>query len=155
MTRSGDGTAPARGRDRGPPVRTDGGDGRADGDSGADDGFDEWLDAVAAGDGYYLVGPEGDACLPPRRVCPATGSPDLEERSLPASGVVDTYTVIHVAPPQYADETPYVTAIASFGPVRLTGLVRTVEPDDVTVGMPVQATVTEVGGDRTLAFRPA
>jgi hypothetical protein len=155
VTRPRDGTEPGCGREPDPSVRTDGGEARADGATATDDGFDEWLDAVASGEGYYLVGPEGDACLPPRRVCPATGSSDLEERPLPASGVVDTYTVIHVAPPQYADETPYVTAIASFGPVRLTGLLRTVDPADVTVGMPVQATVTEVGDGRTLAFRPA
>jgi hypothetical protein len=136
-----------RSTDRADPVRADGG--------WVDDGYDDWLDAVAAGEGYYLVGPEGDACLPPRRVCPATGSPDLTEEPLPASGVIDTFTVIHVATPRYSAETPYATAVASFGPVRLTGLVRGVDPDAVSTGMAVQAVVTEVGDDRTLAFRPA
>jgi hypothetical protein len=135
----------------------EGGDGgeRADGPPAPRDGeFDDWLDAVAAGEGFYLEGPEGHGCLPPRRVCPHTGSPDLRRRPLPAEGVVESFTVVHVAPPAFVDETPYATAIARFGPVKLTGVVRGVPAGAVAVGDAVRAGVVEVDGTRTVALRP-
>lgn len=130
-----------------------------DGDAGPsrsprDAGFDDWLDAVAAGEGFYLEGPEGHGCLPPRRVCPHTGSPDLRRRPLPEEGVVESFTVVHVAPPAFVDEAPYAVAVARFGAATLTGLVRGVAPDGVAVGDAVRADVVEVGGRRTLALRP-
>jgi hypothetical protein len=119
---------------------------------GAD--FDEWLDAVAAGEPFYLEGPEGDAWLPPRRICPATGSRDLTRRPLPDGGAVVSHTVVHVAAPRYQSEVPYVTAIATFGPVRVTGVVRGVDPEDVERGMQVGLAVTEIGEERSLALEP-
>jgi hypothetical protein len=127
-----------------------------EGTDGPRDGeFDDWLDAVAAGEGFYLEGPEGHGCLPPRRVCPHTGSPDLRRRPLPDEGAVESFTVVHVAPPAFVDETPYVTAIARFGPVKLTGVVRDAEPEAVRIGDAVRPGVVEVGGTRTLALTPA
>jgi hypothetical protein len=111
-----------------------------------DAGYDEWLDAVDDGQGYYLACPEGHGSLPPRRVCPHCGSPDLVRAALPATGTVETYTVCHVAIPDFVDEEPYVTAVADFGDVRLTGVVREAAPADVMVGMPVEA---RVGTNRT------
>jgi hypothetical protein len=117
-------------------------------------GFDDWLDAIEAGDPFYLESPEGDTVLPPRRVAPATGSRDLTRRRLPDGGVVTAHTVVHVGAPRYQSEVPYVTAVATFGPVRVTGLVRGVEPGDVETGMPVGLSVVEVGGERTVALEP-
>jgi len=54
-------------------------------------------------------------------VCPECGSATLSEEALAETGTVETYSVVHVAGPQFADDTPYVNAIADFGPVRLTG----------------------------------
>jgi hypothetical protein len=122
--------------------------------SSRDAGFDDWLDAVDAGEGFYLEGPEGHGCLPPRRVCPHTGSPELRRRPLPEEGVVESFTVVHVAPPAFVDEAPYVTALARFAAVTLTGLVRGVDPEAVAVGDAVRAGVVEVGERRTLALRP-
>lgn len=103
--------------------------------------YSEWLDAVAAGEGFYLDSPAGHGSLPPRRRCPATGSGKLTREPLPATGTIDTATVVHVAAPGFADDTPYISAIASFGPVRLTGVVRGVDPAGVGDGRLVGETV--------------
>jgi uncharacterized OB-fold protein len=111
-----------------------------------DTGFDEWLAALGRDEGYYLACPDGHGSLPPRRACPRCGSPDLAETPLPASGTVKTYTVCHVGGPDFADEEPYATAVADFGAVRLTGVIRGTDPEDVAVGLPV---APDLGTNRT------
>ncbi|WP_251330074.1 Zn-ribbon domain-containing OB-fold protein [Haloplanus pelagicus] len=120
-----------------------------------DAGHDEWLDAVGDGDGYYLRCPAGHGSLPPRRVCPHCGSPDLDRRELPATGTVKTFTVCYVGGPDFEDEEPYATAIADFGDVRLTGVVRGVDPEDVSVGQVVEPAVGTncTTGDHLLVLR--
>lgn len=143
-----------------------------------DEGYDEWIDALAEGAGYALVCPDGHGSLPPRRVCPECGSSSLSEEALPERGEIETYTVVHVPSPRFADDAPYVTAVARFGPVRLTGVVRGVDPvddgdadtgdgdtedanadavdDAVAVGAAVEVTVgeRETDGGRIVVFRP-
>lgn len=123
--------------------------------------YDEWLDALAAGEGFYLETPAGDGLLPPRRVCPDTGSTDLTRQPLPETGTVETYSVVHVAATGFADDTPYVSAIASFDSVRITGIVRGIDPEAVEagagiVGDTVRVTVEtrETTEDRLVVFRP-
>ena len=89
-----------------------------------DAGFDDFLDALAAGDGYYLACGEGHGSLPPRRACPQCGDRDLEETTLPNTGTVDSCSTVHVATPAFVDDAPYVVAVVDFGAVRLTGQVR-------------------------------
>ena len=123
--------------------------------------YDEWLDAIAAGEGFYLESPAGVGSLPPRRVCPETGSTDLSREPLPETGTIETYSVVHVAPPGFADDAPYVSAIADFGPVRITGVVRGVDPDaigddteliDTEVRVAVET--RETTDDRLVVFSP-
>lgn len=120
------------------------------------EGYDEWLDALGDGDGYYLECPDGHGWLPPRRVCPDCGSTDLEAASLPASGEVTTYTITQIASPSFEDDTPYVTAIADFGSVRVTGQLRGVDFGDVEVGQVVGATTgrRQTTDDRLVVFEP-
>ncbi|WP_336136850.1 Zn-ribbon domain-containing OB-fold protein [Natronomonas amylolytica] len=118
------------------------------------DGYDDLLDAIEEDGGYYLACPNGHGTVPPRRVCPDCGSRELTERPLPEKGEILAATTISVAGPQFEDDAPYVTAIADFGNVRLTGLVRgsDAEPspgDAVVVG--IGETVTE--NERALVFR--
>jgi len=126
-----------------------------------DAGYDDWLDALADGEGYYLASPDGEASLPPRTIAPGSGAApeDLTEEPLPERGTVETFTVVHVAPPDLVDDAPYVTAVASFGPVRLTGLLRGIEPDDDEIDLGTTVTVgvgeTETTGRRAIVFRPA
>ena len=121
-----------------------------------DGAYDDLLDAIAAGEGYYLECPEGHGWLPPRRVCPECGARDHEETPLPEAGEVATYTTVSVATPQFSEDAPYVTAIVDFGAVSVTGLVRGVDPEDVAVGLPVGIDVgeRETTGERAIVFRP-
>ncbi len=120
-----------------------------------DAGFDEFLDALAEGDGYYVECANGHGSLPPRRVCPECGSADLDETPLPDSGEVATYTKVHVPAPSFADDAPYVTAVVDFGPVRLTGQVLA-DVEDVESGLDVEPGVgeTETRGERLVVFEP-
>jgi hypothetical protein len=119
--------------------------------------YDEWLDAIESGEGFYLESPEGHGSLPPRRVCPHSGSTDLTREPLPETGTIETYTVVHVGATKFDDDTPYVSAVVDFGPVAVTGVVRGVDPEAVAVGDEVTVTVEtrETTDDRLVVFRPA
>ena len=124
--------------------------------SARDAGYDDWLDAVAENEGYFLSCENGHGWLPPRRVCPDCGSRDLEEEPLPDAGEIATHTTVFVATPQFEEDAPYVTAVADFGPVSVTGMVRDVDPDAVEMGDVVGIDVGEraTTGDRAVVFRP-
>jgi len=130
-------------------------DQNADDERVRDDGYDDLLDAIESGEGFYIECPKGHGSLPPRRVCPHCGATELEETPLPESGEIETFTTVHVASPEFADDAPYVTAVADFGGVRLTGQVRGVEPDDLEVGTEVTPDVgeSETAGERVLILR--
>lgn len=127
----------------------------SDTESVGDAGFDEFVDALADGDGYYVECANDHGSLPPRRVCPDCGSTDLADAPLPEVGEVATYTKVHVPAPSFADDAPYVTAVVDFGPVRLTGHVLA-PVEDVEIGQEVSVAVgeTETRGDPLLVFEP-
>lgn len=120
------------------------------------EGFDDFLDAVEDGEPYYLEGPEGDGSLPPRRIDPATGSRELTEEPLPATGEIVTHTQTHVASPGFADDAPFVVAVAEFGPVKITGQVRGIDADEVEIGQPVAIGIdrSETNDERLVVFHP-
>ena len=115
-----------------------------------DEGYDELLDAIDAGEGYYLTCSAGHGSLPPQRVCSECGETDLQEEPLPDVGTIMTYTEIHVPSPEFTGETP-VVAIADFGPVRLTGRLLG-DADSISVGVAVSPTVDQSNSARHLAF---
>ena len=119
--------------------------------------YDEWLDAIEADEGFYLRSPEGHGSLPPRRVCPHSGSTDLKREPLPETGTIETYSIVHVGATTFEDDTPYISAVVDFGAVELTGVVRGVDPEAVAVGDAVGVTVEtrETTDDRLVVFRPA
>lgn len=119
-----------------------------------DGAFDNLLDAIDGADPFYLACPEGHASLPPQRICPECHRQELARESLPMEGTIATYSVVAVPAPRFDDRCPYVTAIAEFGPVNLTGQVRHVDPSDVAVGQPVTLGVDAVDGERFVAFDP-
>ena len=118
--------------------------------------YDDLLDAIEDGEGYYVECDNGHGSLPPRLACPQCGSRDLSEEPIPESGEITTYTVVTVPTPQFEDDAPYVTAIAEFGPVSITGQITNVDPEDVetgdVVGIGVSETVTNE--ERLIVFEP-
>jgi len=74
--------------------------------------------------------------LPPRPVCTNCFSEDFEWVELKGKGKLLTYTVIHVAPPQYQSMTPYAVGIVKLedGP-NLPGMIRGIEPEKIKIGM--------------------
>jgi len=140
---------------------SDDGAGGTDASSPTDRSHGEWLDALADGDGFALGCPNGHGSLPPRRVCPECGATDLSREPLDETGTVETYSVVHVPSPRFADDAPYATAVADFGPTRLTGVVRgagaTDERPPVEIGDAVTAEAGErvTDGERLVVFRPA
>ena len=121
-----------------------------------DAGYADLVDAIAEGEGYYLNCANGHGSLPPRHVCPDCGSQELSEEPLPNTGEIETFTVVYATTPAFVDDTPYVTAIATFGPVRLTGQMYGLDPESVETGMTVTPDIaeTETTGDRVIAFNP-
>ena len=119
-------------------------------------GYDDWLDAIADDDGYYVKCENSHGSLPPRRACPQCGTQVLTDEPLPETGEIETYTVVRVGTPDFSEDAPYATAVAAFGGVRLTGQVRGVEFDEIEPGLEVVATVgrTETTGERVLVFEP-
>lgn len=120
-------------------------------------GYDDLLEAIESGEGHFLLCANGHALLPPRRVCPHCGSRDLDRTPLPETGEISTHTIIDVPAPQFSEDAPYVTAIATFDRVRLTGVVRGVDPERVETGQDVTLHVepNETDGEPTITFRPA
>ena len=98
---------------------------------------DDFCEAIESDDPFYLACPDGHGSVPPRRVCPECGAQSLTEQSLPETGRVQAATVVHVATAAFVDDVPYVTAIADFGPVSLTGVITGASPDAVEHGTEV------------------
>lgn len=123
--------------------------------SDTNESFDDLLDAIAADESYYLECEAGHGWLPPRRICPECGSRDLTEEPLPESGTVESYTIVRVPAPTFADDAPYATAIADFGPLRVTAQYDG-DPDEVETGLTVSLGVEESAttGKRILVFHP-
>lgn len=120
-----------------------------------DDGFDAWMDALEDDEPYYLECGEGHGSLPPRRVCPACGDHSLSREPLPATGTIETHTIVHVPTPAFEDDAPYATAIVDFGPVRITGQLVDADVDAVATGLPVEleSATTRTTGERVIGFR--
>jgi uncharacterized OB-fold protein len=117
-----------------------------------DGAFSAFLDAIEAGEPFYLSCPEGHGAIPPQQLCHECHSRDLSRTPLPEAGNIETYTVVAVPAPRFSDDSPYVTAIADFGPVMLTGQLRAVDPDAVELGQTVQIAVGSADDERFVAF---
>jgi uncharacterized OB-fold protein len=116
-------------------------------------GYDDFLDALAEGEPYYLESPSGNGWLPPRRIDPETGEREFTKEPLPEIGEVLTSTVTHVAGPSFADDAPFVVVIAAFGPVRITGQIRGGE--EIEIGQEVEIGVgRSEKGERLVVFEP-
>lgn len=79
----------------------------------------------------------GKVIFPPRLSYP--GGETAEPHTLVTTGKVVTWTVLHVAPPEYSDLTPYAMGIIELDDgARITAQIADVDPANVKTGMRVR-----------------
>lgn len=92
---------------------------------------------------YALEGVGCRACskvsFPPRNLCAACGSTDLEPRRLSGRGEIYSFSTVFHGPNGFSEYTPYVVALVQLeeGPM-LAAQLTDVEPGEVTIGQPVE-----------------
>lgn len=81
----------------------------------------------------------GKVHYPPRLICNECKGREFETVELPRDGKLLTYTVIHVAPPGLADETPFAVGVVELdNGVRLMSQIMDTPHDKIQVGMPLR-----------------
>jgi len=77
--------------------------------------------------------------FPPRDICPHCGGPAKTALPMSGRGAVYSYSLVHSAPAGFEAYEPYVVALIKLeeGPL-VTAQLTDVEPDEVTIGMPVE-----------------
>lgn len=120
------------------------------------EGYDEFIEAIEDGEGYYLECPNGHASVPPQRVCPTCSSTELTQTEMPDTGTIESYTTTNVAAPDFKDDAPYHVAIASFGNARITGQVREIDQENLDIGNKVTIDIesTETKDQPLIVFKP-
>jgi uncharacterized OB-fold protein len=69
-------------------------------------------------------------------MCTKCLSTNLKWIKVDGNGKLLTYTIIHIAPEQFQDMTPYIIGIVEFNNgLRLPGMIRGVKPEAIKVGM--------------------
>jgi uncharacterized OB-fold protein len=104
---------------------------------------------------YNFMGNQCGACdrvfFPPRESCPHCRRKSIgvmNEVKLSGKGEVMTYTIIHVGPEDFEDQTPYPIAIIRLeeGP-QVTGQIVDTPLEDVKIGMKVEGTFRKIQQD--------
>jgi len=86
----------------------------------------------------------------PRSVCPHCMSDQISWIEASGRGTIYSYTVVHRAPPPFADDAPYVVALIDLEEgVRLMSNVGA-PPSDVKIGAPVAVVFDDVTPEITL-----
>lgn len=101
---------------------------------------------------YRLTGSSCKKCgkvhFPPSKICRRCGSKELEDCKLPEKGKVLTYTVIRTPPKGYEHYAPYVVGIIELkNKVKIISQITDVAPEEVKIGMEVEATFRKVRED--------
>lgn len=90
----------------------------------------------------------GSVFFPRRHICLKCGSRDLEEVKLSERGRVVSYTVVRNPPKEYEKYAPYIVALIELEDgARILSQVVDCEPEEVHLGMEVEATFRRVRED--------
>lgn len=82
----------------------------------------------------------GRVSVPERPVCPGCGGTRVETVRLTGKGEVYSFAIMYKAPDSFERQVPYVVALVRVDEGALiSAQITDVDPDDVTVGMPVEA----------------
>jgi len=78
----------------------------------------------------------GKIHLPPRPLCDRCFSKDFEWIQIQPKGKLLTYTIIHVAPPQFQQMAPYAVGIIQLeNGIKTPGMIRDIEHEKIKIGM--------------------
>ena len=81
----------------------------------------------------------GKVFFPPRLICDKCKSQEFTKITLPDEGKILTYTVIHVAPSGFTDQSPYAVGIIDMGNnVKITSQIVDCNPDEISIGKKVK-----------------
>jgi len=84
----------------------------------------------------------GTILLPPRPMCIKCHSNELEWTELAKRGKLLTYTIIHVAPPQFQHLIPYAVGIVKLqNGMKIPGMIRGVNFENLKIGMELEIEV--------------
>jgi uncharacterized OB-fold protein len=74
--------------------------------------------------------------LPPRPLCDNCYGTQFEWTEISGKGKLLTYTVIHIAPSQFQDFTPYAIGIVELdNGLKIPGMIQEMPPEQLNVGM--------------------
>ncbi len=98
--------------------------------------------------------------VPPRGACPTCGVPTDEEVELPHTGTITTFCIVNIPFAGQAIEIPYVCAsvLLDGANIALFHLIQEVPPEDVRMGMRVEAVWADAPGptlESIKYFRPS
>jgi len=87
-----------------------------------------------------LVGGKCTKCgkmhFPPRPLCNNCFSKDFTWTELPTNGKLLTYTIIHIAPPQFQTMAPYAMGIVELdNGLKILGMIKNVPLDQIKIGL--------------------
>jgi uncharacterized OB-fold protein len=78
----------------------------------------------------------GKIHLPPRPLCDRCFSKDFEWIQIQPKGKLLTYTIIHVAPPQFQQMAPYAVGIIQLeNDLKIPGMIKEVTTEQIKIGM--------------------
>ncbi len=78
----------------------------------------------------------GKIHFPPRPLCNNCFSKDFEWIELPKDGKLLTYTIIHIAPPQFQTLAPYAMGIVQLdNGLKVPGMIKDVPLEQIKIGM--------------------
>ncbi len=98
----------------------------------------------------------GALAVPPREFCPNCSERAWQPTPLSGEGTIASYTVIRVAPRDYASEVPYaIAAVHMKEGVSLLGRVVDIPLDRLRVGLPVRFRPLTRHGQSVIGFEAA
>jgi uncharacterized OB-fold protein len=78
----------------------------------------------------------GKIHLPPRPLCDQCFSQEFEWVEVSGKGKLLTYTIIHIAPPQFQTMAPYAVGIIQFeNGLKIPGMISGAAPEQLKIGM--------------------
>jgi len=118
--------------------------------------YEKWAEALKQG---KLLGLKCKSCgavfSPPSMLCRECDSEDVEVTEVKDKGVIDTYTVIHVAPLGYEKEAPYIVARAKMEEgFIMVGRLIDVAPEKVAIGSKIKVSFIERQNGLMITFKP-